>query len=269
MVYKRIATSIIAVMSLGISSQTAQAQDDFEATNTTSDANNPLAETTSFNIQNYYIGKFTESNQKGNQFVLRYGKPVSIGKTNWLARASLPINSLPVNTDGTRETGIGDFDIFASYLFKTGDPKISFGIGPQVVLPTATDDRLGAEQLQLGLANVYFNARSEKFQYGYLLTYRAGVGDTNGRDRVSLAALQPFLVYQLEKGWYTGMAPLWGYNFKNDSYSIPVGLRLGKVIQKNKTVFNFFVEPQYSIFDKGPGQPKWQIYFAVNMQFSK
>ena len=46
-----------------------------------------------------------------------------------------------------------------------------------------------------------------------------------------------------------------------------VGLGIGKVIRQGKTVYNFFVEPQFSVADRGPGQPEWQIYFALNMQF--
>lgn len=231
-------------------------------------ANNPLADITAFNIQNYYFGELTgPGDSTGNQFVLRYAKPVSIGDTNWLIRASLPYNSLPVGTGGQTVSGIGDFDIFAAYQIDTGNPAVSFAFGPQVVAPTATDDRLGSDQWQLGIANVYFNATSPVFQYGYLLTWRGGVGDTNGRTRANLGAFQPFVFYQLGNGYYTGGAPIWTYNFANDSYSVPLGIRLGKVTKRGNTVYNFFVEPQYSVFHKGAGQPKWQIYMALNMQF--
>ena len=42
---------------------------------------------------------------------------------------------------------------------------------------------------------------------------------------------------------------------------------VGQVIKKDKTVYNMFVEPQYSVADKGPGQPVWQIFLGFNMQF--
>ncbi|MEP1354324.1 MAG: hypothetical protein ABJX32_19650 [Tateyamaria sp.] len=244
----------------------AEAQSD-EASDA-AQANNPLADITAFNIQNYYIRELTGPGDfDANQFVLRYAKPVQIGNSNWLIRASLPFNSFPVGDAGSTESGIGDFDIFAAYQIDTGDPAVSFAIGPQIVAPTATDDRLGSDQWQLGFANVYFNARSAKTQYGYLLTWRGGVGDTNDRERVSLGAFQPFVFYQLGGGWYTGGAPVWTYNFRNDDYSVPLGIRLGKVFKKNKTVYNVFVEPQWSVHDSGSGLPKKQIYFAVNMQF--
>jgi hypothetical protein len=40
-----------------------------------------------------------------------------------------------------------------------------------------------------------------------------------------------------------------------------------EVIKKGKTVFNVFVEPQYSIADDGPGFPEWQIFIGFNMHF--
>ncbi len=232
-------------------------------------ANNPLADITAFNIQNYYIDRFTglPDDVDGNQMVLRFAKPVQIGDSNWLIRASLPYNSFPLGDRGDTVSSVGDFDIFAAYQIDTGNPAVSFAIGPQVVAPTATDDRLGSEQWQLGLANVYFNATSPVFQYGYLLTWRGGVGETHGRDRVNLGAFQPFAFYQLGDGWYTGGAPVWTYNFSNDNYNVPLGLRIGKAIKRKDTVFNIFVEPQWSVFHEGDGQPERQIYFALNMQF--
>jgi hypothetical protein len=48
---------------------------------------------------------------------------------------------------------------------------------------------------------------------------------------------------------------------------MPLGIGIGQVVKQGKTVYNFFVEPQFSVADRGPGQPEWQIFFALNMQF--
>jgi hypothetical protein len=86
---------------------------------TAAQANNPLANMTAFNIQDYYIGELTESDDSANQFWLRYAKPFSVYDTNWLMRASLPVNSYPSQSDGDTETGFGDFNVFAAYLIDT------------------------------------------------------------------------------------------------------------------------------------------------------
>ncbi|MNG40054.1 hypothetical protein D3C84_1284710 [compost metagenome] len=48
---------------------------------------------------------------------------------------------------------------------------------------------------------------------------------------------------------------------------MPLGVGIGQVIKRGQTVYNLFVEPQWSVADKGLGQPKWQVFFGLNMQF--
>jgi hypothetical protein len=257
--------AVLATTALAFPVQYAQASDD--AADATAQANNPLANMTAFNLQNYYIGELTDSDQDANQFWLRFAKPFSVAKTNWLLRASLPINSFPVGNNSNTETGLGDFNLFAAYLFDTGNPAVSFGIGPQLTAPTATKDELGSEKWSAGLVNVLFDGRSKRFQYGYLLSWQHSFAGDGDRDDVNAAALQPFAFYQLGGGTYLRAAPIWVYNLENDDYSVPLGIGIGQVIKKGKTVYNFFVEPQFSVADSGPGQPEWQVFFALNLQF--
>jgi hypothetical protein len=229
-------------------------------------ANNPLANTTAFNLQNYYIGELTAPDKEANQFWLRYATPFKLGETNWLMRASLPVNTLPVGPSLGNETGLGDLNLFAAYLMDTGKPGVSFGIGPQVTLPTASKDGLGSDRTSLGLVNVLFNAESPKWQYGYLLSWQHSVGGSSKPD-VNQGAFQPFLFYQLGGGNYLRAAPIWVRNFDNDDYSVPLGIGFGRVIKGQSAVYNLFIEPQWSIADKGPGWPKWQLFMGFNMQF--
>lgn len=230
-------------------------------------ANNPLASIIALNLQNYYIGELTESDKDANQFVVRYAQPFSIGDSDWLLRASLPLNSFPTPPDGDTETALGDLNVFAAYLFDTGNPAVSFGFGPQATFPTASDDDLGSEKYSLGFANVLFDARSEKFQWGYLLTWQQSIAGEDDRDDVNFLAFQPFTFYQLGDGWYLRAAPIMAFNLHNGDYSVPLGVGLGKVIKTKSAVINLFVEPQFSVADQGPGQPEWQIYMGINMQF--
>ena len=76
-----------------------------------------------------------------------YARPFSLGHTNWLMRASLPVNTYPVPPEIDHETGLGDLNVFAAYLIDTGNPALSVGIGPQITAPTASKDALGSEQV--------------------------------------------------------------------------------------------------------------------------
>lgn len=230
-------------------------------------ANNPIANMVAMSLHDYYIGEFTGINEDGNQFWLRYAQPFSIGETNWLMRASLPVNTYPFESDGSSETGLGDVNVLASYLFDVGSPGISFGLGPQINAPSATDEILGSEQWSAGLANVLFDARSTVFQKGYLLTYAASFAGSSNRDAVNLLAFQPFLFYQLGGGAYLRNSGTLAFNFDNGDYTIPMGLGIGQVFPTEKTVYNVFVEPQLSLADDGALWPEWQIFVGFNMQF--
>ena len=226
-------------------------------------ANNPLANMKALNFQNYYIGDFTTRRpDSGTQFWVRYAQPLRIRDSSWLMRASMPV----VSFSSPSEFGLGDFNIFAAYLIPTKNPAVSVGIGPQLTVPTATDPLLGSEKWSAGFAHVLFDGRSRKFQYGYLLTWQGSIAGESDREDVNLAAFQYFAIYQLGQGWYLRSAPIWAFDLNDDDYSIPIGLGAGNVIMKEKTVYNLFIEPQFSIADEGTS-PEWQLFMGVNLQF--
>jgi len=231
-------------------------------------ANNPLANMTAFNLHNYYIGEHTGSDESADTFWLRYAQPFKLGG-DWLMRASLPINSFPTLPDGGKETGLGDLNVFAAYLFDTGNPKVSFGFGPLIIAPTASKDALGSGKWSAGFNNILFNADSSKFQYGYLLTWAGSFAGEDDRAKVSTGSFQPFAMYQLGKGYYLRNTGIWTYDFETDFYTVPLGFGIGKVFKRDKTVYNAFIEPQWSVADKGPGWPEWQVFIGFNMQFVK
>jgi hypothetical protein len=230
-------------------------------------ANNPLANFTAFNVHYYYMADLSEMDKDANQVWMRFAKPFSIGKSKWLMRASLPINSYPIPPTLSYTTGLGDLNVFAANLIDVGNPSLSFGIGPQITAPTATSPELGSGKWSAGLVNTLFNFKSKVFQYGYLLSWQASFAGASDRDNVNVGALQPFLFYQLGKGKYLRSTGAAMYNFENSTYTVPVGLGFGQVIPHKKAVFNLFIEPQYSIADKGAGYAQWQIFFGLNTQF--
>ncbi len=260
----RISITIAAALCLSAGVANAQEQ---AATSDVAQANNPLANFTAFNLHNYYIGELTDPDKDANQFWARFARPFSLGQTNWLMRASLPINTFPVSPDFDHETGLGDLNVFAAYLIDTGNPALSVGIGPQITAPTASKDALGSEQWSAGFVHTLFNASSPRIQYGYLLSWQASFSGSDDRDEVNLGAFQPFVFYQLGGGTYLRSTAVMAYDFEHSSYSVPIGLGIGQVIPREKMVFNVFIEPQVSVADDGAGWPKWQVFVGLNSQF--
>lgn len=260
--------SVLAILLAAASSAPASAQTQTDPGGATAesvaDANNPLAKTQAFNLHDYYVPSLSEApDQTANTFWLRYAQP--IGKV--LVRASLPVSRVPAG-DGTTTSGLGDFNAFAAYLFDT-KPGTSFGVGPQVTVPTATSHETGTGKWQGGLAAIYFNATSQSVQWGGLVTWQADFAGPSNRPGTNVLAVQPFYFVQLGKGLYVRSTAVMAFNLENGSYSVPVGLGIGQVVPAGKTVFNVFVEPQFTVLSHGPGQPEFQVFVGFNMQFLK
>jgi hypothetical protein len=69
-------------------------------------ANDPMAKTKAFNLQNYIVSKIYGTNTQQNQLLLRYSQPVK----NVLIRATLPF--ITVSTPEKSPTfGMGDFNL--------------------------------------------------------------------------------------------------------------------------------------------------------------
>lgn len=228
-------------------------------------ANNPLANMKSVALQDYYIPELSGTDETANQFWLRYAQPIDLGGP-WLMRASLPVLRYPTG-GADSESGLGDANVFASYLFDTGNPSVSAGVGPLLGLPTATEDALGTDQWSAGGAAVYFDASDKLVQWGGLLTYQHKIGGSDRVDDVNLFALQPFGFLQLGGGTYLRSVGIMVFDAESGNFSIPVGIGLGKVVKHGNKVFNFYVEPQFTIWDEGLGQPEFQVLAGFNLQF--
>jgi hypothetical protein len=227
-------------------------------------ANNPLASVTAVNVQNYYIPELSGlPDETANTAWLRYVTPFG----RWLFRASLPISTVPTG-GGESESGLGDLNAFAAYITTPSTSTKMFGVGPLLVAPTATDDALGANKWQGGAAAVFFDFSSPVIQWGGLVTYQTAFTGDDAASDTSVAIIQPLAIWQLGKGTYLRSAPAWVFDLENDTYNVPIGFGVGKVIKAGNTVFNIFIEPQFTILHSGVGQPELQIFTGLNMQFT-
>ena len=98
---------------------------------------------------------------------------------------------------------------------------------------------------------------------------RAAIAGSDRSGDVNTGAFQPFAFYQLGNGRYLRAAPIWVYDFENDTCSVPLGIGFGPVIPTKKAIYNAFIEPQWSVADKGAGYPGWQIFVGFNMQVKR
>jgi hypothetical protein len=256
----RLAAGILLAVAL-----TGAAAGDEGAGDSAAQANNPLANMTALNFQDYYIGRITDTDKDRNQFWVRFAKPFAVAHTNWLMRASLPVNSFPVATNSDLATRHRRPERLRRLPVRHRQPGRELRSRP----PDHRADRPGRParfgEVVRRLRQRALRRALEAIPVRFLLTWQARFAGSDSSADVNTGAFQPFVFYQLGKGTYLRSAPIWVYNFENDAYSIPLGLGIGQVIKRGKTVFNVFVEPQASVAYRGPGQPDWQIFAGFNM----
>jgi len=229
-------------------------------------ANNPLADMNAFNFHNFFAPSlYGVPNQSSNTMNLR-GIMVA---GRHIIRATVPLSTLPTGLTSS-VSGLGDINVFDAIVLTGDDAKTMFGVGPLLVMPTATDDALGAESTwQAGAAMVAVRPLSGGSLIGGLVTWQTDFAGGDARIDTNLMTAQVFLTMSIGKGWYFRSSPLSVFDFQNDVYLVPFGLGMGKVFPMGGAVVNAFVEPQMSVYHKGTGLPSFQLFFGLNLQFPK
>lgn len=223
-------------------------------------ANNPLTDIPAIQVQNYLQPVLSGLPGGGfDQPYLRGIVPHDTFGRRQLMRVSLATGTTAWGPAGT-ESGLGDLTLFDVPLFQLDNAKM--GIGPLVILPTATSPALGERKWQAGAQGVV----SAPYAWGLaaaLVAYQQAF-DSSTRS----LTIQPFLFYNLIDGFYLRTSGITTIDFGRQAAVVPVGLGIGRVLQLGTgNVLNMYLEPQYSVVQSGLGQPSFQVFAGFNIQF--
>ncbi len=234
------------------------AQSDSE---TLKQANNPLASIKTFNVHNYYTSSlYGTPDATLNTVWLRYAQPFG----RFIVRASLPIMTMSAPEQGPK-SGLYDMNAFVIYKLSKNEGT-ELGIGPAFTFPTGTND-FGSGKWQGGLSAIAFFKSNPVVQVGSLITWQASFAGDGDKSDVNMLTPQIFFLWQVGGGTYLRSTGVWSFDLENGTYNVPIGLGIGKVFKSGNKVFNIFMEPQYSVFAYGTGQPKLQFFIGFNTQF--
>jgi len=142
---------------------------------------------------------------EGNRFLLNIQPviPISINEDwNMISRTILPLISPDEVIPGTgSQSGLGDVtqSLFFSPKALTASDW-TWGVGPALLLPTATDDLLGTEKWSAGPTAVALKQTAGGWTYGALANHLWSVAGDDDRADISSTFLQPFLSKGLGKG---------------------------------------------------------------------
>ena len=190
---------------------------------------------------------------------------------NLITRTILPVVSQPAFLPGqSRKNGIGDI-VFTAFLSPRNSGKWIWGAGPALLLPTSSDDRLGADEWGAGPSAVFLTMRGP-WVVGSLFSNVWSIGHDSGADRVNLFTWQPFVNYNFNGGWYLTSSPLITANWEADSdnkWTIPLGGGFGRVFKVGEQALNAQVQAFYNVENPDDFGPEWQLRFQLQFLFPK
>jgi hypothetical protein len=221
-------------------------------------ANDPLTPRMAFEFHNYAQPVLTERPSSGaDQGYFRFVLPHALFGVDQMMRASMPVVASAWDPEKA-VNGVGDFTIFDLAVLYFGSVKT--GLGPLLVVPTASAPALGTSKWQVGVEGVV----SAPHSWG-LTTLLASWQQTLDGTLQTITA-QPLLFYNLGSGYYLRSSGIASFALGRNAV-VPVGLGLGRVFElPGGASLNTFVEPQYSVIQNGPGVPSFQVFAGVVFQ---
>jgi hypothetical protein len=219
--------------------------------------------------------------QDGDAYILNIQPviPITFGEINYINRVIAPIADVPGFVEGTPgipegsvgdgATGLGDIN-YSLFLSPAEVKGPIWGVGPSVMLPTATSDHLGSGKWSGGPTGVVL-LQPGWGTFGCLMRQLWSFAGDDDRSSVNQFLIEPFVNYNLPNGWYLITDIVATANWNRDSsqqWTIPLGGGVGRLFKVGNQPMNCRVEA-YSNIEKPDGAPDWQMGFTIQFLFPK
>jgi hypothetical protein len=229
---------------------------------------NPISSLVSVPLQSNF--DFDVGDDDGFRYTLNFQPvvPFSIGERwNLISRTILPtIYQAGVLPGMGDQFGLGDT---VQSLFFSPQSSASgwiWGVGPVFLLPTATDDVLGADQWGAGPTGVLLKQQGP-WTYGFLTNHIESVGGNDSRPEVKATFLQPFL--SRTNGAITYTANFEGsFDHTTDEWTLPLHLTVSKVTRVGTQLVSFGAGLR-AFVDRPDNAPKWGLRANITLLYPR
>jgi hypothetical protein len=249
----------------------ARAQDD-RAAELAKKLANPLAALISVPLQ-YNYDEYGGANDGASVSRLNIQPviPFSLNEDwNLISRTIVPLidqRGFPV--EAANESGLGD--TIASLFFSPKAPTAGgwiWGAGPVFLLPTATQDVLGAEKWGLGPTAVALK-QTGPWTVGILANHIWAAGGDSSRNNVSATFLQPFVSYTTKTHTTFAANTESTYDWKNKQWQVPLNLAVAQLFRIGTQMLQFQVGARYWADAPDNGPEGWGLRLQLTLLFPK
>lgn len=235
---------------------------------------NPIAALISVPFEfNYNQGFGTED---GEQLLLNIQPvvPITLNEDwNVISRTILPVIwQDDIAGRSGQQFGLGDtlqsFFFSPSTVIKTGLGSLTWGVGPVISIPTATDDLLGSDKLGLGPTAVVL-IQSGPWTYGALTNHVWSVAGDSDRDDVSSTFIQPFLAYTTPTAWTYLVQSESTYDWETREWSVPINASISKLTTIGSQKVQYQLAGRYWAESPSGGPEDFGVSFKATFLFPK
>lgn len=196
--------------------------------------------------------------------------PITLSK-KWtlVSYTILPLTTVPSETSGgDRHSGLGDLEIFL-YFTPTNVPegKLIWGIGPNLVIPIATNANLGSSKWLLGPAISLGIQKGSWTAFG-LFDNVWSVGGW-GDEPVNEFNLQYYITYQFPGTWFLISNYIISSDWNalsSERWNLPLGAGVGSLIKLKKRSAAAYIQSAYNVVRPTNGS-NWSITLAFELIF--
>lgn len=193
--------------------------------------------------------------------------PISLSKDwNLISRTILPVVAQDDVIGVSSQQGLGDLTQSFFFSPNSTEPFI-WGVGPAILIPTATDDLLGSDRWGLGPTGVILK-QDGPWTYGILANQIWGFQRNDGRKNVNATFLQPFLSYTFKTATTITLNTESTYDWIDSQWNVPLLAAVSQVVKIGKLPVSLLLGGQYWV-EKPDTAPDWSIRFQVTFLFPK
>jgi len=230
---------------------------------------NPIASLISVPFQNNFDFGMGPKND-GFRYTMNFQPviPIALNKNwNMISRTILPTIHQSDVVGTTSQTGLGD--IVQSFFFSPNKTEpFVWGLGPVLLIPTATDRFLGSGKFGIGPTLVVLK-QHKGWTVGMLMNHIWSVAGSGSRPDVNSTFLQPFVSYVTKTAWTFSLNTESTYDWTAEKWSVPIHFQVIKLVRFGRQPVNIGGGPRCWATSPSGGPSGCGLRFVVTPLFPK